>query len=198
MIASLTGIIREKAPPHLLIEVNGVGYELQAPMTTFYQLPEPNKIITLFTHLAIREDAHQLFGFIHKRDRDLFRILIKINGVGPKLALSILSGIEPDNFVHAIHAQDLSHLVKIPGIGKKTAERLLIECRDALKKYQPTTPSSSLEFNAAYEDALQALHSLGYKPLDAKKAIDKIYKAGCQTEELIREALSQMVKGTHS
>ncbi len=199
MIGMLTGIIREKTPPFLLLDVNGVSYELQAPMTTFYQLPEINEKISLYTHLSIREDAHQLYGFFHKRDRDLFRALIKINGVGPKLGLSILSGIEPQQFVYAIQSQDASSLIKIPGVGKKTAERLMIECRDALKKWQPINTETQQQpiLNSATEDAIDALTTLGYRPNEAKRTVDKVYKAGLKAEELIRHALAHMIKGVH-
>lgn len=193
MIAQLTGIIREKSPPYLLLEVNSIGYELQAPMSTFYQLPEINNTVSLYTHLAIREDAHQLYGFYQKRDRDLFRALIKINGVGPKLALSILSGIEPNQFIEAIHQQDTSRLVKIPGIGKKTAERLMIECKGALKLEPSTTPTPAFAANTTYDDTIEALTSLGYKTPEAKKAVDKVFKSELKLEELIKSALAQMV-----
>lgn len=197
MIATLRGIIQQKSPPYLLIDVNGVGYELQAPMTTFYQLPEEHQSILLHTHLVIREDAHQLYAFIQQSDRDLFRTLIKINGVGPKLALGILSSIEPQQFATAVLHQDVSTLVKIPGIGKKTAERLVIECRDILKKWQPllevTTTTIATD---ALQDALEALTNLGYKPNEAKRAIEKIYQEGKSAEALIRGALQQMVQGS--
>ena len=196
MIGFLRGIIRNQSPPHLLIEVNGVGYEVQAPMTTFYQLPEDDQPILLYTHFSVREDAQQLFGFINENDRTLFRILIKINGVGPKLALSILSSIEHTIFFQAIHNQDASPLVKIPGVGKKTAERLVIECRDSIKKIAPTPQENSKTpcVNAKDgEDAVDALLALGYKAQEAKKAIDEIYQSGDSTQTLIRRALQHMV-----
>jgi holliday junction DNA helicase RuvA len=193
MIGTLCGIIKQKSPPHLLVDVNGVGYELQAPMTTFYTLPEEEQTVLLYTHLAVREDAHQLYGFAEVKDRDLFRALIKINGVGPKLALSILSSIETQQFVQAIHEQNTTQLVKIPGVGKKTAERLLIECRDALKKWEPGI--SNNVSNNQIQDAIDALASLGYKNQDAKRAVEKIYQAGKNAEALIREALAQMTTG---
>lgn len=191
MIATLRGIIRHKTPPILLIEVNGVGYEVYAPMTTFYALPETEEPVLLYTHLVVREDLHQLYGFCQQEERRLFRTLIKINGVGPKLALSILSGIELQQFLQAVNAEDASMLVKIPGIGRKTADRLIIECRDAFKNWSITTPAC----DNAKQDAIDALNALGYKPHDARQIIDKIYQAGDKAEALIRQALAQMVPG---
>jgi Holliday junction DNA helicase RuvA len=198
MIGTLRGIIREKLPPFLLLEVNGVGYEIQAPMITFYHLPDIEQSILLYTHLVIREDAHQLYGFHQQCDRDLFRELIKVNGVGPKLALSILSSIEPQQFIQAIVEQDCSGLVKVPGIGKKTAERLMIECRDVVGKWQnhPAT-NMPITSNQNIQDAISALTTLGYKPNDAKRVVEKIYSAGVKAEDLIRQALQHMLKGAH-
>lgn len=199
MIGTLRGLLLQKTPPHLLLEVNGVGYELQAPMTTFYELDDDQKPITLYTHLVIREDAHQLYGFIHQKDRDLFRTLIKINGVGPKLGLAILSGIELQSFIQAVQHQDISVLIKIPGVGKKTAERLVIECRDVLSKWQPLNHHTALPLSndstSSIQDAIDALTTLGYKPQEAKRSIEKIYKEGHSVEILIRHALQQMVTG---
>ncbi len=194
MITTLQGIIQQKSPPWLVIEVNGIGYEVQAPMTTFYQLPAEQQSTHLYTHLAIREDAHQLYGFIHQQDRDLFRVLIKVNGVGPKLALAILSGIEPAQLIQAIKNSDDTSLVKIPGVGKKTAQRLTIECQDAIKRFNTSSlasPESSP--NTALDDAIQALTALGYKPADAKKSIENTYESGQSTQEIIRRALQTMV-----
>ena len=134
MIGHLTGILMEKQPPEILLDVQGVGYELLLPMTSFYNLPEVGKQTSLFTHLVVREDAHLLFGFSQKTDRTLFRELIKTNGVGPKLALAILSAMSVDEFAYAIEREELSRLVKIPGIGKKTAERLLVELKGKFKE----------------------------------------------------------------
>lgn len=197
MIATLRGIITHKSPPCLTIEVNGVGYEVQAPMTTFYHLEQIPAEVMLYTHLAIREDAHQLYGFHLAKDRDLFRTLIKVNGVGPKLGLSILSGIEPQQFIHAVTNQDASSLVKIPGVGKKTAERLIIECRDVLKKWLSQDPShQNMTVGSQHkQDAIEALAALGYKPNDAKRAVDKVYQAELAAEQIIRQALQLMVTG---
>lgn len=200
MITQLTGLLLEKKAPQLVLDVNGVGYEILAPMSTFYQLPDLGLKATLLTHLSIREDAHTLFGFAQPQERDLFRALIKVNGVGPKLALTILSGIEADHFVHCIQTQDTSSLVKIPGVGKKTAERLIIETRDSLSHWQAHTTddtaqqTASLFTNQTISDAIAALTALGYKPNDAKKAIKTVHAPEYNSEQLIRLALKQMVK----
>lgn len=194
MITTLRGIVQKKTPPYLLIEVNGVGYEIQAPMTTFYQLPAEQQTALLHTHLIVREDAHQLYGFATEHDRDLFRILIKANGVGPKLALSILSSMKSNQLITAICENDDSSLVKIPGVGKKTAQRLMIECQDAIKKlsHHANAPiETAVDGNR--EDAIEALIALGYKETDAKKAIQKIHQNEQSTQEIIRFALQEMV-----
>lgn len=197
MITRISGILLEKKAPLLMIDVNGIGYELQAPMSTFYQLPAVGAPITLLTHFIVREDAQLLFGFFHEQERKLFRALIKVNGVGPKLAMSILSGIEADQFVKCIQTQDSDTLTRIPGIGKKTAERLLIETRDALSDWESKTMSEaamSVDFNQAMRDAMSALTALGYKPQEAKRALSKVHQPNHNSEQLIRLALQQMMK----
>lgn len=196
MIGSIRGIILHKAPPCIVVEAHGVGYELQAPMTTFYQLPAEQQPVLLWTHLAIREDAHQLYGFIERQDRELFRQLIKVNGVGPKLALGILSSIERQAFLTAVQQQASEVLVNLPGIGKKTAERLLIECKDLLKHWldAPQVNTALATAPGSVQDAIDALASLGYKPQIAKQAVEKIYQDGQPVEMLIRKALQQMVR----
>ncbi len=200
MIGQLRGIIIAKQPPYLVVDVSGVGYELKAPMSTFYQLPNLNQTVTLLTHLIVREDVQELYAFYQQRERNLFRALIKVNGVGPKLALTILSGIEPDQFVRCIQNKDTSSLTAIPGIGKKTAERLIVETRDALNKWQahhdPIHAGGDSRQNAleqTLEDAVSALIALGYKPNDAKRCVDKIYQPELSSEQLIRQALKQMI-----
>lgn len=207
MIGTLCGKIIKQSPPRLLIEVNGVGYEIDAPMSTFYQLPleAPNATTLLYTHYAIREDAHQLYGFICEADRDLFRVLIKANGVGPKLALSILSGMEPEPLMRAIMENNTAQLTKIPGVGLKTAQRLCIECASAIQKLREIFALNQQPGQAAIiwdnttEDAIDALISLGYKPQQAKAAIEKIQKTEehstekKNTPEIIRLALQQMM-----
>lgn len=198
MIGRIHGLLLDKQPPDLLVDVNGVGYELQAPLSTFFQLPEIGHSVTLYTHLTVREDAHQLFGFAHQRERQLFRTLLKVNGVGPKLALCILSNLEPDVFVTCIAIKDEAALSKIPGIGKKTAQRLIVEMRDRLEDWQihDTLTSSSSSGatatttkNNATSEAVSALIALGYRPQEASRAIAKVDAPGMLTEELIRQAL---------
>jgi Holliday junction DNA helicase RuvA len=192
MIGKLTGIISEKQPPMLLIDVNGVGYEVLATMNTFYHLPEEKTAVSLYTHLIVREDAHTLYGFYHTRERSLFRTLIKVNGVGPKLALSILSGIETDRFVQCVQNNDASSLVRIPGVGKKTAERLIIEMRDKLDDWQVSLPNASTTTQTS-DDAISALVTLGYKQKEAERAVKHIFDNNLSSEQLIREALKAMV-----
>lgn len=198
MIGRLQGIILEKQPPLLVLDVSGVGYEIHAPMSTFYHLPDIAQKATLLTHLVVREDAHLLYGFYHAHERDLFRALIKVNGVGPKLALSILSSITVSEFVNCVHHNDISRLVHIPGIGKKTAERLVIETRDALADWAAeniTIPALSIE-QRYVQDAVSALTSLGYKPNEAQRAIKQVQPHGHNSEELIRLALQKIVSGS--
>ena len=195
MIGRLRGTIAQKQPPLLLLDVNGVFYEVSCPMTSFYNLPDLNETITLFTHLVVREDAQLLYGFYTERERKLFRSLIRVNGVGPKLALTILSGIEADVFVQCIRNEDASSLTCIPGIGKKTAECLIIETRDVLAKWD-VDMMNALNTNTApshSDDAIAALTALGYKPADAKRAINRIHSQGSTSEDLIRLALKEMV-----
>lgn len=200
MIGRLSGILLEKQPPEILLDVQGVGYELLLPMTSFYNLPEVGQTTTLFTHFVVREDAHLLFGFSHKQDRTLFRELIKTNGVGPKLALAILSAMSVEEFAYAIEREELSKLVKIPGVGKKTAERLLVELKGKFKGVKqadffiesshiskPNQIEQTVE--APIDDAVAALVALGYKLAEAEKMVKKVAKADLSSEQLIREAL---------
>ncbi len=200
MIAQLTGVILIKQPPVVIIDVNGVGYEVLAPMSTFYQLPDLNQSISLWIHLNVREDAITPYGFIQQRERDLFRALIKVSGVGPKLALSILSGIETDDFIRCIHNNDTSTLVSIPGIGKKTAERLIIETRDRLATWQsaPNANNPSSQGTSQAQEAISALINLGYKPNEAKNAINLVKGENLSSEEVIRQALKYRMKGAHA
>lgn len=201
MISRIRGTIIEKQPPFLLLEVGGIGYEIAAPMTTFYHLPDIDQETTLYTHLVIREDAHHLYGFHRRQDRRLFRALIKVNGIGPKLALTILSGMEPDQFVQHVLQNNANRLVSIPGIGKKTAERLIMETKDALSewKMQQTdvvrmTDSKAIN-NDTIQDAISALVALGYKPKEANRTVLQIQQPHFSSEEMIRLALKQMVDG---
>ena len=199
MIGRLKGTLLEKQPPEILLDVQGVGYELLLPMTSFYNLPEIGQEATLFTHLVVREDAHLLFGFAQKTDRTLFRELIKTNGVGPKLALAILSAMSVEDFAYAIEREELSKLVKIPGVGKKTAERLLVELKGKFKGIKQTDffiesshikmPSMATQNETPIDEAVSALIALGYKPAEAEKMVKKVAKPDLNSEKLIREAL---------
>ncbi|MBM3203900.1 Holliday junction branch migration protein RuvA [Candidatus Woesearchaeota archaeon] len=201
MIGFLRGIIVQRKPPSLLLEVAGVGYEIEVPMSTFYQLPEVGQTVTLHTHLAIREDAHSLYGFHTEAERSLFRSLIRITGVGARLALAILSGLSVEDFHRAIRNQDTARLVKLPGVGKKTAERLMIELADRL----PTVASSpgigaTVVVNALplqddpVEDAISALIALGFKPQEAQTLVRRIPVEGQRSEDLIRSALQSVAR----
>lgn len=200
MIGTLRGKLILKQAPNLLIEVAGVGYELEAPMTTFYNLPQTGEDVHLYTHLVVREDAHLLFGFATEQERRLFRTLIKVNGVGAKLALTILSGIETDEFIHCIQTGNTDRLVRLPGIGKKTAERLIIEMRDRLKDWntdnghKPFAGSLGKTPTNAVDDAVSALVSLGYKPQEASRFVHAIATEDMDSEILIREALKASVR----
>lgn len=198
MIGRLRGTLIEKQPPYLLLEVGGVGYEVQAPMTTFYRLPALGAEVILYTHLSITENLHQLFGFFYQRDRSLFRTLIKVNGVGPKLAIAILSGMEADDIARCVRDHNITALTKVPGIGKKTAERLVIELEDRLKSWDtPNAGMAQLESQMAISssdvlaEAESALIALGYKPVEATKMIAAAAKLDkdATSQELIRSAL---------
>lgn len=198
MIVRISGTLLEKQPPFLLIDVQGLGYEVQAPMSTFYQLPEVGQNLVLHTHFIVREDAQLLYGFHSVRERSLFRTLIKVNGVGPKMAMAILSGIEADQFVRCVEEGNVTALVKVPGVGKKTAERLIVEVKDKLKEWQPQqgvvmNASESARDSDIIQDAEGALIALGYKPQDAAKAVSKVSAEGLSSEALIRAALKNML-----
>ncbi len=202
MIGRLSGILLEKQAPYLLVDVGGVGYEVQAPMTSFYPLPEIGEKVVLHTHLSISENAHQLFAFYTNEERLLFRTLIKVNGVGPKMALAILSGMPADEFVHCVKSDNVAALVKVPGVGKKTAERLIIEVKDKLADWgtpqdQDITPAqveatSFSSVSAIVADAESALIALGYKPTQAAQmvsAAQKLEPSAQNSEALIRLSL---------
>ncbi|SNS56263.1 Holliday junction DNA helicase subunit RuvA [Pseudomonas japonica] len=202
VIGRLRGTLAEKQPPHLIIDINGLGYELEVPMTTLYRLPAVGQAVTLHTHLIVREDAHLLYGFHEKRERELFRELIRLNGVGPKLALALMSGLEVDELVRCVQAQDTSALVKVPGVGKKTAERLLVELKDRFKAWEtvpsmfqlvPNGPTPLPTVSTAEADAVSALISLGYKPQEASRAVAAVDAKGLSSEELIRRSLKGMI-----
>ena len=204
MIGRIRGNLVHKQPPVILVEVGGVGYEIQVPMTTLFQLPELGAEVSLVTHFVVREDAQLLYGFVEERDRSLFRQLIKVSGVGPKLALTILSGMDSASFARCVQRDDISSLVALPGVGKKTAERLLVEMRDKLKDWlgqlDGELPSSGPAQSAApldrVADAEGALIALGYKPAEAARMVAAVNDDSIEnSEDLIRRALKSMVSG---
>jgi Holliday junction DNA helicase RuvA len=194
MIGFLRGRLTAKHPPQLLIDVGGVGYEVEAPMSTFYTLPPTGAEVNLFTHLVVREDAHILFAFGTERERRLFRELLKVSNVGPKLALSLLSGMSVEAFALCIEADDADALVRIPGVGRKTAERLIIEMRDRIKNLGGVTltggvVSTTEAANAPQAEAFSALLALGYKPAEVTRLLKAVDASAQTTEDLIRGAL---------
>jgi Holliday junction DNA helicase RuvA len=202
MIGRISGTLLHKQPPEILVDIGGVGYELQVPMTTLFQLPAIGETVTLVTHHAVREDAHTLYGFAAERDRELFRHLIRVSGVGPRLALTILSGMDADAFARAVRGGDLTALVALPGVGRKTAERLLVEMRDRLASWLdelPVEPSVARSSPAAPDrlrDAEEALVALGYKPAEAARLVAAVDGDDVRdSEELIRRALRSTVRG---
>lgn len=194
MIGRITGKLVFKQPPQLLLDVMGVGYEVEAPMSTFYKLPAVGETITLLTHLSVREDAHLLFGFASQAEKNLFRELIKISGIGPKSALGILSGINVEDFWSTVRAGDAARLVKLPGIGKKTAERLLIEMRDKAGVAELTLPGTHATVTGPLQEARSALTALGYKPAEIQRFTEAVYKDGMTTEQIIQEALKRAIR----
>jgi Holliday junction DNA helicase RuvA len=196
MFAFLRGKLASKQPPTLVVDVGGVGYEVEAPMSTFYGLPATGEAVALFTHLVVREDAHILFGFGSEGERRLFRSLLKVSGVGPKIALGILSGASVEDFLRIIEAEDAALLTRIPGIGRKTAERVIIEMRDSVQKLSmpaaadPLAPSTQ----SPQSEAFSALIALGYKPPEVAKLLKSADAPGLSTTEIIRRALKSAVK----
>lgn len=201
MIGQLRGTLIRKIPPVVLLDVNGVGYELEVSMTTLFELPELGAAVTLHTHLLVREDAHLLYGFATLEERSLFRSLIKVSGIGAKLALLILSGMSVGHFARCVHEGDAPALSRLPGIGKKTAERIIIEMRDRLKQLDSDTGTFSPAGNtgaltapvSALDDAISALIALGYKPQDATTMAKRVNTEGLASEEIIRQALKTAV-----
>lgn len=199
MIGRLHGKVLSRQPPFLLLDVNGVGYEIEAPMSTFYVLPQDDTPVTLHTHLSVREDAHVLYGFAREADRTLFRALLKVSGVGGKMALGVLSGMTAEEFHQAVQAADHAALTRLPGVGKKTAERLVVEMRDKLDKLvgtavprgEASVPPAAASA-AADQDAVSALIALGYRAPEASRMVSKVFEDGMPTEDIIRAAL----KGT--
>ncbi len=201
MIGQLRGIVLSKRPPHVLLDVHGVGYEIEAPMSTFYRLPDTGAETLLFTHLAVREDAHLLFGFASEGERRLFRTLLKVNGIGARLALGILSGMEVEMLVQCIQGGDVQRLVRLPGIGRKTAERLVVEMRDRLADWEAgiaaAAPAEGRPVDGpaqAADEAISALIALGYKPQEASRFVHGVAQDGMRSEDIIREALKASIR----
>jgi Holliday junction DNA helicase RuvA len=210
MIGRLQGILLSKGESEVMLDVHGVGYEVEVPANTLYLLPEPGQSLVLFTHFNVREDAHHLYGFLELRERSLFRLLIKVNGIGPKLALGIMSGMDSAAFAAAVARNDMAALVRIPGVGRKTAERLVVEMRDKLAQWElehgvvtaPQAVAGKPESQDQYQEAEAALISLGYKPQEASRAI--VHAAAqleqgeqqAATEQLIRVALKSLARAT--
>jgi Holliday junction DNA helicase RuvA len=204
MIGRLRGEIVYKRPPQLLLDVNGVGYELEAPMSTFYTLPDTGATVTLSTDLLVREDAHILYAFADEGEREMFRALLKVNGVGAKMALAILSGMNAAEFRRCVMMDDTAALTRLPGIGKKTAERLIVEMRDRVEKSVEAGEAMPAMTGAtghakpvpvdAVEEAVQALIALGYKPQEASRMVSKVEHQDRRSEEIIRDALKASVK----
>jgi Holliday junction DNA helicase RuvA len=201
MIGRLRGELVSKHPPRLLVDVQGVGYEVEAPMSTFYQLPLPGEPVILLTHLVVREDAHTLYGFGSEAERSLFRELIKVSGVGAKMALAILSGMSSEAFSACVEANDTAALVRLPGVGKKTAERLIVEMRDRLARLGfakgvagPAGAVPGMVAESPVAEAVSALMALGYKPNDASAMVRAIACEGLTSEEIIRAALKSVAE----
>ncbi len=199
MISRLTGILAAKRAPQILIDCHGVGYEADVSMTTFYKLPEVGDQISIWTHLLIKDDSHSLIGFDNEQERKLFRQLIRITGVGPKMALTILSGIDEQLFALCIANNDVAMLTRLPGVGKKTAERLIIEMRDKIDVTAGDVPTQQAAAggHSIVNEAIEALQALGYKPTDAEKMINRAQQQGesaASASQLIKQALQTTVK----
>jgi Holliday junction DNA helicase RuvA len=202
MIASLTGRLAFKVPPYLVLDVHGVGYEVFIPLSTYYGLPNLSESISLSVHTHVREDAIQLFGFLTSQEKDAFVLLTSVSGVGPKLALSVLSALPVSNLVSAIQSGDIEKLTTVPGIGNKSAGRLVLELKDKVEKLHPGLASASESprqgEDATFDDALSALVNLGYRPQDAKEALKQVKKSNAKSivlKDMIRESLKELARG---
>jgi holliday junction DNA helicase RuvA len=196
MIGRIQGTLLQKEPPMLLVDTGGIAYEISAPMTTFYNLPDIGNKVTLFTHLVVRDDAHLLYGFSSESVRTLFRILLKVSGIGPRVALALLSGLSESEFIHCIAEENIGRITQVPGIGRKTAERLIVELRDKIDLQSAPATSATRGDDGfvpdAVSEAVSALVSLGYKPNEANRAIRNISTSGKSSEDIIRQALQAM------
>ena len=202
MIASLTGRLAFKAPTYLVLDVHGVGYEVFIPLSTYYGLPNLSESISLSVHTHVREDAIQLFGFLSSQEKDAFVLLTSVSGVGPKLALSVLSALPVSNLVSAIQSGDVEKLTTVPGIGNKSASRLVLELKDKVEKLHPglapASESPRQGEDATFDDALSALVNLGYRPQDAKVALKQVKKSNAKSivlKDMIRESLKELARG---
>ncbi len=202
MIAFLTGRLAFKAPTHLTLDVQGVGYDVHIPLSTYYALPNLNEVTALNIHTHLREDAIQLFGFLSQSEKEAFLLLTAVSGIGPKLALSVLSSLPVTELVHAIQTEDVEKLATVPGIGKKSAGRIALELKDKVGKIQPGPVQASASdvpgLDGSYEDALSALVNLGYRSQDAREALKRVTKAAASPivlKDLIREGLKVLVRG---
>jgi Holliday junction DNA helicase RuvA len=195
MIGRLVGRLIRKQPPALVIDVEGVGYELEAPMTAFYSLPDLEQEVIVHTHLVIRDDAHLLFGFTDIEQRDLFRLLLKVSGVGPRVGLAILSGLTTEDLVSCISIGNVDQLTRIPGVGRKTAERLIIDLRDKLEAFENEVSSLPSKVPTPEQDAVSVLLKFGYKRNEAIRAVRESNEKSGSTDELIKDALYNLTKG---
>jgi Holliday junction DNA helicase RuvA len=190
MIGAVRGRIASKTPPQLTVDVGGLGYEIEAPMSTFFHLPPVGAEVSLLTHLVVREDAHVLYGFATEEERRLFRSLIKVSGVGPKIALALLSGLSVAAFSRCVQSEDVAALTRVPGVGRKTAERLIVELRDRLSQPPPSAGATAAPADGSPEgEAYGALVALGYRPAEAVRLLKAVEPGVYTTEELIRRAL---------
>ena len=194
MIGRLRGTLIAKQPPALVVDVNGVGYELEAPMSTFFDLPETGREVALFTHYAVKEDTAVLYGFLREAERTLFRALQKASGIGAKISLAVLSGVSTDEFARLIHQGDVAALTRIPGIGKKTAERMLVELRDRVSDLGPAAVSGGAVPKDPVAEATVALQALGYKPAEVTRLVRDAAAPGDRAEEIIRKALKAALR----
>lgn len=195
MIGSLTGVLAAKQPPWLMLDVGGVGYELEAPMSTFYELPQVGARLTLVTHLVVREDAQLLYGFLSETERALFRSLLKVSGIGARIALAVLSSMSVGGFHRCVEVRDVASLVRVPGVGKKTAERILVEMADRLPELPAGSGAASPSALQPTSEAESALLALGYRQNEVTRMLGSLDTTGLSTEALIREALRQVHAG---
>jgi len=197
VIGFLRGRLAAKHPPALVIDVGGVGYELEAPMSTFYELPEVGAEVQLYTHLVVREDAHLLYGFASEAERRLFRDLLRVSGVGPKIGLALLSGMNVEAFLLCVESQDVESLVRVPGIGRKTAERLVVEMRDRIRAFEEAPAAAARAAGGSSTgpaaEAFAAMVALGYRPVEVTRLLKRLDTQDLATEDIIREALKLAV-----